>query len=245
MTLRSLPIALGVLLLGAGCGSSPPPASPSSSEKPRTVTGSDEKVAASTEPEEPVPSRCVRRKGACMPPIRWAEKLCGDVYPDLALYMFREGTQWTRYYLRTGLNAVNGWGPTVDEDMVSREEVLVINHRITRGSFEVEGSEGTYDVFRWNGSCVTLDINEVTSRPPSRPMNSRIDWRALSEPMQDALLDDSEVEEMVQERRKACKGASIGRVTARCEELDKKLPGVIADYVRNTSELPAPQVYPE
>ncbi len=192
-----------------------------------------------------VPSRCVVRKGACMPPIKWAERLCqSGVYEDLALYMFQAGTPWTRFYMRTGLNAVNGWGPTVAEDLVYREEVIPINYRRQTEAFSVEGSLGTFDVIRWNGSCVTLDVGEVTKKQPPAPRNSRVEWKELSEEMQDALRKGSEVESVYQARRKECKGASIGRVTDKCESLDKKLPDVIASYVRRTSDLPEPTEHP-
>jgi hypothetical protein len=216
------------------------------------VAAPDERASSAEQPElEPaasvgrVPTRCVMRKGACMPPMRWAERLCqGGVYQDLALYMFRAGTPWTRFYMRTGLNAVNGWGPTVAEDLVSHEEVIPINFRRQSESFQVEGSEGTYDVLRWNGSCVTLDANEVTVREPARPRNSRVEWKALSDEMQSALLQDSEVDSVYQARRRECKGASIGRVTRDCELLDKKLVEVIAEYVRTENELPEPKDCP-
>jgi hypothetical protein len=180
-----------------------------------------------------------------MPPTKWAERLCQQgVYQDLALYMFRAGTPWTRFYMRTGLNAVNGWGPTVSEDLVSQEEVIPINFRRQSDSFQVEGSEGTYDVLRWNGSCVTLDVGEVTRIEPDRPRHSRVEWKALSEDMQQALLQDDEVGSVFHARRRECKGASIGRVTKDCEVLDKKLVDVIARYVRRARELPEPREHP-
>jgi hypothetical protein len=180
-----------------------------------------------------------------MPPIRWAEKLCsGGVYQDLALYMFRSGTPWTRFYMVTGLNAVNGWGPTVAENLVSREEVIPINYRRVSQSFEVEGSLGTFDVLRWNGSCVTLDVGEVTKDAPHSPRNSRVEWKSMSEQMQDALLRDAKVESVYSARRKECKGASIGRVTKQCEVLDRELVDVIARYVRSADRLPEPDEYP-
>jgi hypothetical protein len=223
----------------------------SSSAQSPVATPDEEASRAEPEELEPaasagrVPTRCVMRKGACMPPMRWAERLCqGGVFQDLALYMFRAGTPWTRFYMRTGLNAVNGWGPTVAEDLVSHEEVIPINYRRQSESFQVEGSEGTYDVLRWNGSCVTLDANEVTEREPSRPRNSRVEWKALSEEMQSALLQDSEVGSVYHARRRECKGASIGRVSKDCEVLDKKLVDVIAEYVRTANQLPEPKDCP-
>jgi hypothetical protein len=180
-----------------------------------------------------------------MPPVKWAEKLCATgVFQDLALYMFRAGTPWTRFYMRSGLNAVNGWGPTVDEDLVSQEEVIPINYRRQSEMFAVEGSLGTFDVLRWNGSCVTLDVGEVTSDEPRRPRHSRVEWKELSESMQNALLEDEDVHGVFSARRRECKGASIGRVTKDCEVLDGKLVDVIAEHVRHVRILPEPSVSP-
>lgn len=242
MNFRASYLACCVALV-TGCGSSPAP----KSADLQTIRKAPERQSAVTEEQESndLPSRCVYRKGACMPPVQWARKVCEDVYPDLALYMFRAGTPWTRFYMRTGLNAVNGWGPTIAEDLVYSEEVIPINWRRQREDFQVEGSVGTYDVLRWNGSCVTLDLSEVTSKPPSRPQHSRIDWKQLSEPMQQALLEDEEVARTYQARRKECRGASIGRVTAKCEQLDKQLVDVITEYVRSSAkELPPPSHHP-
>ena len=239
--LSSLLVACSGALIA--CGGSPP--AKSASAEPGLKTRSS---VVKSEPEptkEDIPSRCINRKGACMPPIKWAEKLCEDVYEDLAMYMFQRGSPWTRFYMRTGLNAVNGWGPTIDEDLLSQEELLVLNHRLRRDSLIVEGSEGTYDALRWNGSCVTVDINEVTAREPSRPRHARIDWRSLSEDMQDYLLADPTVHDVYMARRRACKGATIGRVTAECERLDGQLGDEVAEFVRNADGVPRPQKFPE
>ncbi len=223
---------------GSGSGGSTKP-----SETP--ASDSEALVESSGANAPKVPSSCVIRKGACMPPVDWAKRLCErGVYQDVALYMFRSGTPWTRFYMRTGLNAVNGWGPTVDEDLVAREEVIPINYRRQSEAFHVEGSSGTFDVLRWNGSCVTLDVNEVTMDAPRSPRNSRVDWRSMSDSMQEALLANPDIEDLYDERRKECKGASIGRVTKRCEDLDRELMDAIANYVRTVEELPAPEECP-
>lgn len=217
------------------CGSAPPPETPQTSE-----VSADVEVSAN----EPVPSKCIFRKGACMPPVKWAERLCNGVYQDLALYMFQQGTPWTRFYMKTGLNAVNGWGPTIAEDMQRGEEVIVVNYRRNSESFSVEGSLGTYDVFRWNGSCVTLDVSEVTSDAPRSPKHSRIEWRSLSDEMQNALLRTPELGKLHEERRKACKGASIGEVTDKCERLDHELNDLVAKHTRTQRALPKPKLHP-
>jgi hypothetical protein len=232
----SLRLCIAALLSACGASETPPP------KAPELAPVASVKAAKG---EEPVPSRCVFRKGACMPPTKWAERLCTNgVYQDLALYMFQDGTPWTRFYMKLGLNAVNGWGPTIGEDMLQGEEVLVLNYRRNTDSFSVEGSMGTYDVLRWNGSCVTLDVNEVTNSRPRNPRYSRIDWRSLSEEMQSALLKEPFVEQTYEERRKACKGASIGLVSAKCEQLDHKLVEKIVTHTRGQRTLPKPKSHP-
>lgn len=226
--------------VAAACGGEEPAPKAPVAERPRA----DDDVQESQENTASIPSKCLDRKGACMPPIRWAERLCEDVYEDLALYMFRKGTPYTRYYMRIGLNAVNGWGPTIDENLVTGEEVLVVNHRLRRDTVQVEGSEGTYDVLRWNGACVTLDMNRVTKRKPSRVRNARIDWRSLDSRYQDLILADSDVAEAHERRRKACKGASVGRATGDCQALDGEFLEAVANYVRQTEELPQPNKFP-
>lgn len=158
--------------------------------------------------------------------------------------MFRKGSPYERFYMRTGLNAVNGWGSTVAEDLVKGEEVIPINYRGNKEGFVVEGSDGTFDVLRWNGSCVTLDLSEVTKARPSTPKVSRIEWRSLSEPVQEALMSDGEIASAVRSRQKECRGATIGKVTAECERLDRELGTVIAEFVRDVGRVPSPSVYP-
>lgn len=227
----------------AACGGSAPPVKTSKSSEP-SHAGVASQGSSLTEDNAEVPERCIKRKGACLPPVKWAEKLCQDVYPDVALYMFRKGSPWERFYMRTGLNAVNGWGSTIAEDLVRGEEVIPINYRGNKDGFVVQGSEGTFDVLRWNGSCVTLDLAEVTKDQPGAPKVPRIEWRALSEPVQEALMADNRVASAVRSRQKECRGATIGRVTAECERLDRELGSVIARYVRDGGGVPLPPSHP-
>ncbi len=227
----------------AACGGSAPAVKTSKSSEPDDV-GLASKESGLTESKEAVPSKCIKRKGACLPPVKWAEKLCQDVYPDVALYMFRKGSPWDRYYMRTGLNAVNGWGTTIAEDLVQGEEVIPINFRGQKDGFVVEGSQGTFDVLRWNGSCVTLDLAEVTKDRPGAPKVSRIEWRSLSDQVQSALMEDSRVAQAVNARQRECRGATIGKVSAECERLDRELGTVIARYVRDGGGIPLPPIHP-
>lgn len=228
----------------AACGGSAAPVKTSKAGEPDDVGVASNESGLTHKSAEPVPSKCIKRKGACLPPVKWAEKLCQDVYPDVALYMFRKDSPWDRYYMRSGLNAVNGWGATVSEDLVQGEEVIPINFRGQKDGFVVEGSQGTFDVLRWDGSCVTLDLAEVTKDRPGAPKSPRIEWRSLSDEVQTALMEDNRVASAVKSRQKECRGATIGKVSAECERLDKELGGVIARYVRDGGGVPAPAVHP-
>src|SRR5690606_4584123 len=137
-----------------------------------------------------------------------------------------------------------GWGHTVAEDLIQGEEVIPINFRGQKDGFVVEGSQGTFDVIRWNGSCVTLDLAEVTKDRPGTPKSSRIEWRSLSDQVQNALMEDARVSQAVRMRQKECRGATIGRVTAECERLDRELGTVIARYVRDGGGVPLPPIHP-
>lgn len=238
-----LGLKLAALALAVGCGGTAPQVKTSKSGEPEDVAVGAKTSRASAS-AEPVPSRCIKRKGTCLPPVKWAQKLCQDVYPDVALYMFQKGSPWDRYYMRTGLNAVNGWGNTMSEDLVAGEEVIPISYRGNKDGFVVEGSEGTFDVLRWNGSCVTLDLAEVTRDRPGTPKSSRIEWRALSTSVQDALMEDQRVAKAVKSRQKECKGATIGKVSAECERLDRELGSVIARHVRDVGAMPPPASHP-
>ena len=238
--LSSLLVACSGALIA--CGGSPP--AKSASAEPGLKTRSS---VVKSEPEptkEDIPSRCINRKGACMPPIKWAEKLCEDVYEDLAMYMFQRGSPWTRFYMRTGLNAVNGWGPTIDEDLLSQEELLVLNHRLRRDSLIVEGSEGTYDALRWNGSCVKLNEEEVTSLAPWQKIAAPIPWNYLDDNLQAVLLQEPKIQSAQHDWRTQCKGSRMGSKSAACERSEKQLSDLIATHVRGGARLPDPELLP-
>lgn len=185
-------------------------------------------------------------ESVCLPPRRWVDKLCKDVYQDVALYMFQPHTPWRRLYMQYNVTAVNASdGASIPGTVRAREEVLVLRYRAPDAQFAREGaSGGVYDALRWNGSCVTVEEEEVSSQPPRRPRNSRVEWRWLSDPMQTALRNDEVVDYTYQEKRKECRGATIGRVTKRCEKLDGELVDAIVASVRSGTPLPVPEFRP-
>lgn len=207
----------------------------------------DEADSKAAEPEAPpppqgVPDACAPGKDDCVPDPAFVSKLCQDVHQDVALYMFRQGTPWQRLYLRGRTEAVNAsGGASIEGFLEFDEEVLVLRSRkASKDGIQVGDSSGSYDALRWNGSCVSLDGGEVTTSTPPKPKASRVEWRWMGENMRNAVRRKESVAEAFRARQKECKGATMGAVTKKCEQLDGKLIDEIVKYVRVTSDLPQP-----
>src|SRR5690606_1234598 len=51
------------------------------------------KPRANLEDSDEVPTQCSKNsKSTCVPPGKWVARLCQDVYADVALFMFQDGT---------------------------------------------------------------------------------------------------------------------------------------------------------
>lgn len=243
-------LACTISLFFVACGGSAPEAS--APEPVETATDNqepapEEEPAAEAKPEPPpapkgVPDACAPGKDDCVPDPAFVSKLCQDVHQDVALYMFRQGTPWTRLYLRGKTEAVNAsGGASIEGFLEFDEEVLVLRSRkVAKDGIQIGDSSGSYDALRWNGSCVSLDGGEVTGSTPPKPKASRVEWRWMGETMRDAVRRKESVAEAFRARQKECKGATMGAVTKKCEQLDGKLIDEIVKYVRVTADLPQP-----
>ena len=236
---------LSVVVVIAACGSSTGP------RKASTPVDADEEMAAKgstlTAAESLVPQTCRDdSEEDCLPPSPWVTKLCGGVHPEVALHMFRGGSPWKRIYSRALAPAYNGaGGPSLSDERVEKGEELIALRRNTNGRDSSAGEMSVgdtagYDLLRWNGSCVTLHDGEYSHKPPRRSRHARVEWRWLGDGVRTALQSDGLVRAAYVERRKECKGATIGRVTKKCVECDESLVAAIVDYVRSGGELPEP-----
>lgn len=248
MQLRWFVTLLGIGLVACG-GNTPPPETPSDVDAEEAVNEEPEEDQEEAPSEAPkaaapvsVPDACAPNREECLPDPAFVEKLCQDVHQDVALYMFRQGTPWQRLYLRGRTEAVNAsGGASIEGYLEFDEEVLVLRSRKAgKGGIQVGDSSGTYDVLRWNGSCASLDGGEVTTNVPPKPKSSRVEWRWMGEAMRDAVRRRESVAEAFRARQKECKGATMGAVTKKCEQLDGKLIDEIVRYVRVTADLPLP-----
>ena len=205
----------------------------------------DEPVQVS-EKTKALPWRCRKSKPPCMPPPTFVKRLCQDVYPDVALHMFRPGTPWRRFYMLHTAEPFNasGGASLLGDKMRRGEEVIALMRRNPRNGVQVSDIAG-WDVLRWNGACATIHDGEFSTEPPRGEVNhARVEWRTLGLEQRLALEAKPSFQEIYEARRKACKGITVGRVTAECEEYDKLLADEIVRHVRDGVELPKPKKIP-
>lgn len=247
--MNKFPLNVAVALLLLSCGSSPnKPVQSGEAETTETATPSTSAASEQTSAVEPikgVPESCAREteQGFCVPEERFVKTLCDDVHQDVALWMFRQGTPWTRAYLTRKTEAWNAsGGASIQGELAFDEEVLILRERLSKsGGIQVSGAMGSYDALRWNGSCVSLMAEEITKQRPPKLLHSRVEWRSMSEPMQEALRSNEQIVETYRARRSECKGATMGEVSKKCEQLDDKLVALIVKYVREGGQLVEPK----
>ncbi len=196
-----------------------------------------------------MPDKCSERSTAevCLPPDYFATALCNKDFPTVALAMFAEGTPWTRGYSLTTSAAWNAsGGGSSNEKMVRFEELLVLRQRVPKaGGIQVSGSGTSYDVLRWDGSCVTLQQGELTFRVPPKKRNTRIVYKRLERHVRDTLKLVPELRPTYLRHRKECKGVSMGAVSAKCEKVAYVFSDAIAAYVRKSGGVPTPKKLPK
>ncbi len=180
----------------------------------------------------------------CVPPADFVERLCATRHPNVALAMFNKGTPWTRAYVR--VQKLEAWyvpaGRSRPLELKFAEEVLVIADRSAGpGGMKVSGS-GSYDVYRWDGSCVSVMSDEVSTRPPGTPDVAIIPWRHLDDNIRDVLMEQRSIQFRNGLRVKSCKENAAAK---KCLRARAGLSRMVADCVRRgTAELPLPNALP-
>ncbi|TKD02065.1 hypothetical protein [Polyangium fumosum] len=239
--------AAAITLVLSGCGGSAEPANDASQAKPAPKVD----IAPSPEPpkEEPIafPTACANEGSElCVPPNAFVRRLCAAGMPEMALALFAKGTPWVRGYLA---RATEAWdasgGPSSSNKLAFEEEVLILEKRTPNtGGMVVSGASGSYDVLRWNGSCASLQAEEIRMRVPPEPLHAEIPWRKLDDDVQEALLKDEKIATRAAEQKKECKGVSSGQTNAKCEKAQKALGKAIVAFVRRGGALPPPPALP-
>jgi hypothetical protein len=246
--------AVSILLLVTACGGASPPAEePAKAEPVASASPSEGAAPAAEQPAEDdsakkkIPDACVGDSSSCTMPPAFVKRLCAGVHPDLALMFFAKGSPWRRAYVAVKeVSPFNGQGgPSAEEKLTFEEELIVLTEKkADTGGMQVSGAGSSYDCLRWDGTCATLSAEEVRLQAPSKPKHALIPWRSLADATQNALLENETVSKTVTERRKECKGATVGTVSAKCEKLDKKLNDVVFEAVRSGVVVPTPTKVP-
>lgn len=242
---RRLPTALALAALAAGCAASDPPApeAPAAPVAPVTTATPVQATEVVREPVEAprskeLPTDCQDAGSEiCTPPKAFVQRLCRSTHPDVALAMFRKTTPWTRAYVRRNMEAWYTEARSRPRQLTFGEEVIIVHDRASSSTGVRVSGSGSYDVLRWDGSCVSMMSDEIALRPPTSLEVARIPWRRLAPPIRNQLLEDTTVAQRVKQRRDHCRDDPDG---ARCTRADQGLSRMIAHYLRQGGEIPDP-----
>src|SRR5882724_623536 len=252
--MRSAALGFGLfsfLAVVAACGGGQPAAAPTAESKASGDAPAAETRAPDSKPEaaadsggsaEGVPTKCFKSGAVCSPDPKFVKRICNGKYPSLGLFLF-SNPAWTRGYLTRRTQAWNASGGASDSGWVEfDEEVLILYARVAdTGGMQVSGAGGSYDALRWDGSCITLQSEEVTMSKAPAPKYPSIDFRYLDDDTQDALRKDDKVNKAWQSRRQECKGATSGDVSLKCVKADDNLTKTVVTFIRGGGTIPEPK----
>jgi hypothetical protein len=255
--MRSAAIGFGLftsLSFVAACGGGQPAAAPAAENKAAGDAAAADAPAAESKNEPAaeaagggagVPSKCFKSGAVCSPDPQFVKRICNGKYPSLGLFLFSNPI-WTRGYLTRRTQAWNASGGASDSGWVEfDEEVLILYARVAdTGGMQVSGAGGSYDALRWDGSCITLQSEEVTMSKAPAPKYPSIDFRYLDDDTQDALRKDDKVNKAWQARRQECKGATSGDVSLKCVKADDNLTKTVVTFIRGGGTIPEPKKLP-
>ena len=214
-------------------------------------------IAATTLADEPtaMPTTCgadgaIKDTKLCMPDRAYAKKLCGGIYPEVALGLFAKGTPFTRIYMAGDVDAWNasGGGLTHRAKLAFDEEVLVLGKHGASGTnagIMMSGVQSSYDVLRWDGTCVSVMEGEITTRRPPAPKPAEVPFSRLEEVTRRALLAAPKVKAAHEALGKACSTVTGPSEKKACDKADKAFTLSIAEAIRGgATSLPAPSRRP-
>jgi hypothetical protein len=185
-----------------------------------------------------LPTACVApESGSCLPPAGFVQALCNRTAPEVALSMFRKGTPWTRAYLRLDRQLwLSGKKLARPVLALQGEEMLVLKDR-TAGSGMIIGG-GSYDVLRWDGTCVSVSADEVSLSAPRVRAVATINWKYLPDATQESLLANSVIQSKYRARMQKCRADALA-----CEQADQDLSQLIATHVREGGPVAEPTFF--
>jgi hypothetical protein len=252
MGCRSLALAsfalASVALVHSGCGAAPPPAAPRvaadpSSSAPPSAAPAEADAADSGQARE-LPSTCAEGP-ICLPPPDFAERLCARPYPEAALHLFGPKTPWKRVYLQRSFQAWHVGGHGELRELHRGEEVLVLAAGKTGGGGMQVGGR-SFEVFRWDGTCVSLMEDELEFNRPPAAAPANIPLKKLDPDFQAALAEDKRIKALRTNQERLCEGPVAEKEPGKtkCELARRSLSLAIAQAVGRGAPLPPLSVVP-
>lgn len=243
-------------LLSAAIAAPAPSGDPHAAANPGKADPNAAKVADDkAEGPEAVPTSCageqtLKDTKACLPSASFAKKMCSGIYPEVALGMFAKGTPWTRVFLSGDVEAWNASGGLTSRTKLAfDEEVIVLSRHgaASMGGIVMTGAQASFDVLRWDGSCVSIMEGELTTRTPPKPKPAAVPWSRLEETTRRALLHSPKVKSTHDSLDKACTPSAGVPVSKKsCDKADKAFTAAVVDYVRSgNASLPTPARRPQ
>jgi hypothetical protein len=239
------PVLVVVLFLFAcgGHASTPDPVAPAAGDTASSAAAADPPPAASnaaaagSDTPAQLPKACADAAAEyCTPPGDFVDRLCAHAHSDVGLALFAKATPFTRAYLRG----------KIDELLFDEEVIVLRYHAVQQGGMVVGSGKGTYDLFRWDGTCSTgIEAEMITKARPPKPKSAHVNWHRLGNRMQDSLIASSDAVKRAHAKRgKECQGAMTGDVSAGCVKADSALVDAVVDYIRGGGSLPDPEGVP-
>jgi hypothetical protein len=216
------------------------------------ISGPAEETRDEAKADEPapIPTACaaegtLKDATLCMPDRAYAKKLCSGTYPEVALGLFGKSMPFTRVYLAGDVEAWNAsGGRTHRAKLAFDEEVLVLakNGAAATGGIVMTGAQASYDVLRWDGSCVSVMDGELTTKRPPAAKPADVSFSRLEETTRHALLEAPKVKAKHVALGKACVISATATTADRkaCEKADKAFTLAIVESVRGGAVLPSP-----
>jgi hypothetical protein len=193
-------------------------------ERAKSPTKVETASADETFDRRSVPDECAKSSESCQPSRDFVSRLCTAKNPSIAVAMFGGQTPWKRAYVRVQeIEAINtAGGPSGEENLIFDEEVIVLNRRPARQTeMSVSGADG-YLVLRWDGTCSTVQSDEMTDRVPPKALHAPIAFNYLDDDLQTALLADAKIRDLRRAQRSACGGRTLAP-DQRCRDANRKL----------------------
>jgi hypothetical protein len=174
----------------------------------------------------------------CVPPKEFAERVCAGTYPELALHMFAPKTPWKRAYVLRAFQAWHVGGHGDMRELKANEEVLILS--VGRGGGEGQLGGKAFDVFRWDGTCVSLMEDEITFQKPSGAVPANIAWKKLDPNHQAVFAGDRGIESLRATQSKLCESPAAEQEPGKtkCELSRRQLSQAMAQLVARGKALP-------